>query len=49
MQIERRAIDIALSHCLPFYAYRLPKTEDVVFGSQEDSGFTSDNGFKIVP
>lgn len=49
MQTILEAIDIALSHRIPFYAYCMPGCDSIAFGAQTDNVFTYGEGFKIVP
>ena len=49
MRTILEAIDIALSHRIPFYAYCMPGCDGIAFGAQTDNGFTCGEGFKIVP
>lgn len=49
MRTTLEAIDIALSHRIPFYAYCMPGCDGIAFGAQTDNGFTCGEGFKIVP
>ena len=49
MRTILEAIDIALSHRIPFYAYCMPGCDSIAFGAQTDNVFTCGEWFKIVP
>ena len=49
MRTTLDAIDIALSHRIPFYAYCMPGCDSIAFGAQTDNVFTCGEGFKILP
>ena len=44
MRTILEAIDIALSHRIPFYAYCMPGCDGIAFGAQTDNGFTCGEG-----